>query len=1332
MAMSSANGPTVIVNSPTFCHYPYTPQRPKNSTRWCLRSTIEIAMHFHCCSHSTEPTGPRGLPSPLGVRLTRELGVLDQQVPGVPNGLGESSLGAKMNEGSWGHTLSGGHFRRARRQLPIPTFCPKSRPGVKPRPREVVPVRRRRALRKRRPHDLKRQSCFSQSFWTEPEGSPADPDECDDPEVPAAAEDHEGETMETGKTPLTVRKSVPTSPGSPTEGSRDARLQVRLARLDMEREERAQAKRLQMELEVRRMEIEADTAVRIRKLELEAQLSNPGLHITPTKAPQPATTPAFDISKCISLMPTFRETEVDSYFVAFERIAETLQWPRGVWSLLLQCKLSGRALEVLSALPDFKRKLPERLVTYLNEPKVSTLSAASLLADEFTLTHREIVRRDERKDVQPVLMKKSIKRSSQNGNPETRTCYYCHRTGHVLKDCFMLQKKNGKPTAAPKEVAFLKKSPVVNPLCAAREPDACFAPFILSGEISLTPGDADKQNVRILRDTGASQTLILSSALPFSASSSRGYAVLLQGIEMKSLPAQVHRVHLECQLVSGCFDVAICDHLPVNGVDVLLGNDVAGGKVLPLLEVVPQPQAEHVNCAADSHFYPACAVTRSQTQNNADIQLSDSVLMRLLSDDSEQTAHDGLGFVPSSDAEEQREKADADPQQGEPFPLTAETLSAAQKSDITLKPYFEQVTTSDKTDKTTTHYLLDNDVLVRCWPQPAAEGMEWGLVKQIIVPSSYREHVVSLAHESDWSGHLGVNKTYKLLLQHFFWPGMKKEVSLFCRRCHVCQMTGKPNQPIPPAPLQPIPVVSTPFDHVILDCVGPLPPSRTGKRFLLTLMCSATRFPEAIPLNSITTRSIIRALTHFFSIFGLPKVIQTDQGTNFKSKLFKQVTKTLGITHVMSSAYHPQSQGALERWHQTLKAMLTKYCLSKSKTWEEGLPFVLFAAREAVQDSLGFSPAQLVFGHTPRGPLKALKERFLFSDPPDRKVREYVQLFQKRLKEANSIAKTHLDKAKLKMKVQYDKTATRRNFAVGDKVLVLTPLSNSALSTKFEGPFEILSKLGDTNYVLHTPARRQKSRVCHVNMLKRYEDGSPLSKPVTTCVLVPDAANKPMVPQEAGEVGEDFPSSCSPRLNNSEALKELEGQITHLSPEMAGDLVKLIHSRKSLFVDVPTQTTVLAHHVEVSEAKPIRQHPYRASPEKRLIMKEETEYLLKNGFAIPSRSPWSSPCLVERKPDGTARFITDYRKLNAVTISDSYPLPRIDDCVDSVGPSKFVTKLDLLKGYWQVPLTEEASLMSAFVTPDAFLQYTVLPFGMKNAPATFQRLINTYFWPLTL
>ena len=95
------------------------------------------------------------------------------------------------------------------------------------------------------------------------------------------------------------------------------------------------------------------------------------------------------------------------------------------------------------------------------------------------------------------------------------------------------------------------------------------------------------------------------------------------------------------------------------------------------------------------------------------------------------------------------------------------------------------------------------------------------------------------------------------------------------------------------------------------------------------------------------------------------------------------------------------------------------------------------------------------------------------------------------------------------------------------------------------------------------------------------------------------------------------------------------------------------------------------------------------------------------------------------KPDGSFRLCTDFRKLNAITKTDSYPIPRIDDCIDRVGHSSYVSKLDLLKGYWQVPLTEKAKHVSAFVTPNGLYQYQVMPFGMKNAPATFQRLINS-------
>lgn len=135
----------------------------------------------------------------------------------------------------------------------------------------------------------------------------------------------------------------------------------------------------------------------------------------------------------------------------------------------------------------------------------------------------------------------------------------------------------------------------------------------------------------------------------------------------------------------------------------------------------------------------------------------------------------------------------------------------------------------------------------------------------------------------------------------------------------------------------------------------------------------ASCFPEAFLFRRITASLIFKALTKFFNTFGLPKTVQTDQGTNFLSKLFNRVIQTLGIKHIVSSAYHPESQGALKDWHQTLKCMLQKYCLRVGKEWDEGVPLVVFAIHEAKQESLGFSPVEPVFGHSVRGPLKLLK-----------------------------------------------------------------------------------------------------------------------------------------------------------------------------------------------------------------------------------------------------------------------------------------------------------------------------------------------------------------------
>lgn len=137
---------------------------------------------------------------------------------------------------------------------------------------------------------------------------------------------------------------------------------------------------------------------------------------------------------------------------------------------------------------------------------------------------------------------------------------------------------------------------------------------------------------------------------------------------------------------------------------------------------------------------------------------------------------------------------------------------------------------------------------------------------------------------------------------------------------------------------------------------------------------------------------------------GIPKVLQSDQGSNFTSHLFAQVLKQLCIKHNKSTAYHAQSQGALERFHQTLKSLLRAYYTELSGDWEEGLPWLLLAACEVVQESTGFSPNDLVFGHTARGLLAVLQDGCLPEDPPQNLI-AFVNGFRLKLYRAGELAK---------------------------------------------------------------------------------------------------------------------------------------------------------------------------------------------------------------------------------------------------------------------------------------------------------------------------------------
>ena len=169
----------------------------------------------------------------------------------------------------------------------------------------------------------------------------------------------------------------------------------------------------------------------------------------------------------------------------------------------------------------------------------------------------------------------------------------------------------------------------------------------------------------------------------------------------------------------------------------------------------------------------------------------------------------------------------------------------------------------------------------------------------------------------------------------------------------------------------------------------------------------------------------------------------------------------------------------------------------------------------------------------------------------------------------------------------------------------------------------------------------------------------------------------------------------------------LDSKLQHLEDSKRQELKELIYEYKHLFPDVPTRTNKFFHDVDVGDTKPIKQHLYRSNPVKQQILKdskhileEEIQHLLENDFIELSKSEWSSPCILVPKPDGSFRMCTDYRKVNKCTKTDIFPIPRLDDCTDKIGQSKFVSKFDLLKGFWQIPLTEKAKEISAFVTPD--------------------------------
>ena len=193
-------------------------------------------------------------------------------------------------------------------------------------------------------------------------------------------------------------------------------------------------------------------------------------------------------------------------------------------------------------------------------------------------------------------------------------------------------------------------------------------------------------------------------------------------------------------------------------------------------------------------------------------------------------------------------------------------------------------------------------------------------------------------------------------------------------------------------------------------------------------------------------------------------------------------------------------------------------------------------------------------------------------------------------------------------------------------------------------------------------------------------------------------------------------------------LEELLNRSTDgLSDEQIGELTDLLNAYQDVFATSTNRfgrTSIMQHRIVTGESKPIKQAPRRLPLHLKEKAEEEIEKMLSKGIIEPSSSPWSSPVVLVKKKDGTIRFCIDYRKVNGVTVKDSYPLPRIDDCLDALSGSQWFCTLDLASGYWQVEMAEQDKEKTAFSTGSELYQFNVMPFGLCNAPATFERLME--------
>jgi transposase InsO family protein len=359
---------------------------------------------------------------------------------------------------------------------------------------------------------------------------------------------------------------------------------------------------------------------------------------------------------------------------------------------------------------------------------------------------------------------------------------------------------------------------------------------------------------------------------------------------------------------------------------------------------------------------------------------------------------------------------------------------------------------------------------------------------------SLPEIVIDHAHNT--LGHLGPQRTAEYARRWFWWPRMGREIEKFCHSCGTCQMMKTSNQ-AKPGLLHNLPVPSRPWQSIAMDFVGPFPQS-TGLDYLWVVICRLTTLVHLVP---ITVRTTTTELAWYYTrdivrLHGMPESIVSDRDSKFTSRFWRELHRSVGTKLLMSTSFHPQTDGHSERVIRSIGQMLRSMVSPDQKDWVSKIPMIEFALNSSVNSSTGFAPFELTYGYMPRiTPFPTEDIKYPGVKAFAQRARANLEMAHDSIIEARVSATYHANRHRSE-EVPYE---------IDDLVYLSTVNLNlpkrraRKLAPKYIGPFRVVDAFPETsNYVLELSSELVARKIhpkFHASLLRPYESNDDLTFP---------------------------------------------------------------------------------------------------------------------------------------------------------------------------------------------------------------------------------------------